>query len=433
MPNSGAGATLVGMRGMIFFIAVATAFAQSRTVGTLNVRDFGRTSGDGKTDDTAIIASCVQQARTTGGYCVLPPGDYKVTRTIKIAANPPTPKAADISVIGISGTGHAVSPEVRTGSRIICAMRDGSPCLDIDVTNFSILTLYLSQLYFVGPDSSPTGAVSGEAIRIHGGSEPRVIADDLGFSGFYGAGKFAFSAEGPEGGDFRNLYCAYNNACFHGFNAFNGDIIENIYATHSSGPDAVLIETADALTWTGGILQANAGTALRLHGVIASSFRGTHFECDNVGFPINCSKPSPKQGSGAIVIEATKGVANEYDSFENLVMNGAEDRVIAHSSDGAGASTFLTFTNFYNASVQNPKLQFDSSTSHFEGHGVAGPDQYSDGGTDNAFCLGSACSSKPSQNAPATVLPDGSVGCNGGKSLRSVKLLPGGMLAGVCN
>jgi hypothetical protein len=359
----------------------------------MSVRSFGETRGDGKTDDTNLIASCVQQARKVGGICHLPPGDYKVMKTIRIVANPLGPgQKADGSSIGISGDGHSAVPNIQTGSRIICGMRDGSPCLDIDVTHYSILTLYLSHLAFVGPDSGPADAASGEAIRIHGGSEPHVRADDLSFTGFYGQGKFAFSAEGPEGSTFRDIYCAFNNACFHGFNAFNGNMIENINVIQCTGPKAVLIENADALSWIGGILQSNAGTALYLHGILASWFRGTHFECNNTGNPIKCSDQKPAAGGGAIVIEASEGFTNQTSSFENLVLNGANDKIAVYSSDGKGASVFLKFENFYNGSVLTPKMSFDSSTSQFRTYGVAAEGQYIDKGKDNVFCLGSKCS-----------------------------------------
>jgi hypothetical protein len=359
----------------------------------MSVRSFGQTQGDGKTDDTSLIASCIQQARKVGGICHLPPGDYKVMKTIRIVANPLGPGSnADGSSIGISGDGHSAVPSIQTGSRIICAMRDGSPCLDVDVTHYSILTLSLSHLAFVGPDSGPAGAVSGEAIRIHGGSEPRVHAEDLSFTGFYGLGRFAFSAEGPEGSTFRNIYCAFNSACFHGFGAFNGNIIENISVSHCSGPKAVLIENADALSWIGGILQANAGTALHLHGIIASWFRGIHFECNNTGYPINCKNQKPIAGGGAIVVEASEGITNQTSSFENLVFDGPNDKIAVYASDGKGASLLLKFENFYDAGVLDPKISFDSTTSHIRANGVAGEGQYIDRGRDNVLCVGSACS-----------------------------------------
>src|SRR4051812_48802577 len=102
----------------LFIVAVVAAFSQDATRERFNVRDFGRVAGDGTIDDSAAVNSCIGRARAIGGSCVFPPGDYRVTRTIRITANPISGNNADASVIGISGIGHSRARETRSGSRI---------------------------------------------------------------------------------------------------------------------------------------------------------------------------------------------------------------------------------------------------------------------------------------------------------------------------
>jgi parallel beta-helix repeat protein len=54
-----------------------------RSPGVFNVRDFGAV-GDGRADDTAALQRALDRAGTVGGSVLLPPGNYRFTRTLGV-------------------------------------------------------------------------------------------------------------------------------------------------------------------------------------------------------------------------------------------------------------------------------------------------------------------------------------------------------------
>lgn len=76
--------------------------------------DFGAI-GDGKADDTAALQRGLDAAFAgTGGMLVLPPGTYRVTRTLRIS-----PEQNIVHQSGIFGMGARIVSEIRDGSNII--------------------------------------------------------------------------------------------------------------------------------------------------------------------------------------------------------------------------------------------------------------------------------------------------------------------------
>ncbi len=182
-------------------------------------------------------------ARAHGGNCAFPAGDFKTTRTIQITAQKPTGKNfADVSIVGMVGSGHASAiGSVATagnstyafGTRIIYAVKN-APSRHRPIRPASYLTVYISNIAFVGPDEAQSGAVSGDAIKVHGGAEPRMIINDVAVGGFYGSGTWALDIDGAEGSEFRNLLCQGNNGCMRGFDAFNGNTFTNVSSSRTT-------------------------------------------------------------------------------------------------------------------------------------------------------------------------------------------------------
>ena len=83
----------------------------------VSAADFGA-KGDGKADDTVALQAGLDAAYAgTGGVLVIPPGTYRVTRTLRIS-----PKHNIVHQSGIFGM----------GARIVSEIRDGGNILDID-------------------------------------------------------------------------------------------------------------------------------------------------------------------------------------------------------------------------------------------------------------------------------------------------------------
>jgi Pectate lyase superfamily protein/Right handed beta helix region len=87
----------------------------------LSARDFGA-KGDGEADDTAALQAALDAAFAPGraSFLHLPPGDYKVTRTLRIA--PPA---------GAAGNIGRRSGIIGHGARLVSAIDDGSDVVDI--------------------------------------------------------------------------------------------------------------------------------------------------------------------------------------------------------------------------------------------------------------------------------------------------------------
>jgi hypothetical protein len=80
----------------------------------VSATDFGA-RGDGRADDTAALQAGLDAAYAgTGGVLVIPPGTYRITRTLRIS-----PKHNVVHQSGIFGMGARIVSEIRDGSNII--------------------------------------------------------------------------------------------------------------------------------------------------------------------------------------------------------------------------------------------------------------------------------------------------------------------------
>jgi hypothetical protein len=111
---------LLALGGAVFGSTALAATAQAAPAPAgrqVSATDFGA-KGDGRADDTSALQAGLDAAYAgTGGMLVIPPGTYRVTRTLRIA-----PKQNIVHQSGIFGM----------GARIVSDIRDGSNIIDID-------------------------------------------------------------------------------------------------------------------------------------------------------------------------------------------------------------------------------------------------------------------------------------------------------------
>src|SRR4051812_6166910 len=100
--------------------AAAAAPAATRTV---SAAQFGA-AGDGRTDDTAALQKALDAAfsGSDAGLVLIPPGTYKVTRTLRINFE--------------THMGHR-SGIVAHGARLISAINDGSNVLEVSSQGYA--------------------------------------------------------------------------------------------------------------------------------------------------------------------------------------------------------------------------------------------------------------------------------------------------------
>lgn len=104
------GGALIGGSALASVAEAAPAPAGRQVSAT----DFGA-KGDGKADDTAALQAGLDAAYAgTGGMLVVPPGAYRITRTLRIS-----PKHNVVHQSGIFGMGARIVSEIRDGSNII--------------------------------------------------------------------------------------------------------------------------------------------------------------------------------------------------------------------------------------------------------------------------------------------------------------------------
>jgi hypothetical protein len=119
----------------------------------LSAREFGAV-GDGITDDTAALQKALDAAFGAGrpGFLVLPPGEYRVTRTLRI-----TPEA------GARGNIGRHSGILAHGARINSAISDGSNVIEV-VSRSTIRFVLIEGLDILGSGHDGAG-ISIEASR----------------------------------------------------------------------------------------------------------------------------------------------------------------------------------------------------------------------------------------------------------------------------
>lgn len=97
--------------------AVALPAAAQAPTHVLNAADFGA-RGDGRADDTAALQKALDRTfRVSGALLMIPPGTYRVTRTLRVQFAPGTGNLGRQS--GIVGHGARIDSEIADGGNVL--------------------------------------------------------------------------------------------------------------------------------------------------------------------------------------------------------------------------------------------------------------------------------------------------------------------------
>lgn len=309
-----------------------------------NVLSYGAKTSAAADHNTERFQAAIDDAWTVGGAVLLPALSFNIGNLIL-----PTGSSDDtdrsLSIIGQSDNtgGEPKTARRRYGSRLLFAKTDGSDCMAAITPGGTWPKYHFAGFTIEGPDSEAT-ALSGNGIRVTGGSSARVTIRNVELTHFRGAAGFRLGT--CLGSLIENAFAQYCKYGFYLDATFNGNTIINPYAQACTDVGMFIADAASA-TIIGGIIQSGLKTGIYMEAVSGVRLLNTYFENNNSSdtadeYALKVDAPSSGRGSTHIKLDGCR-------------FSDVRDKVYLSGVSG-GTVTATTIEGGYNSPVADPKI-----------------------------------------------------------------------------
>ncbi len=258
----------------------------------------------------------------------------------------------NIRIITLRGTtaqyvNEQYSANRKFGTRLRFSKANGSHMITIDSTGYVGTGTYrMENLSFIGPDtSSPWTNSSGDCIHVIGPTN-RLFLDDVNIT-LFGGGYGIYLDTDMEDCLWRNVQVTYCKVGIKtwgpSFGVFNQNVWLNVgvQQSYALGVDF----SGGGCVWSGGLVQSNQKSGLRITNSFGNVFDGIWFENNNW---------TATAGGYALVVTAMAGSTTQMQRFRSCRFGKATDKIYLDASATGSAVVETAFEGGYAASISGP-------------------------------------------------------------------------------